>query len=59
MTDIEFFEKEIIKCEKNLRGAMKHPNTPQRDFENICKRRAHYEAALMALKMVGGSGCQK
>ena len=47
MTDVEFFEKNIL-C------AMRHANTPQRDFENLYAKRGHYEAALMALKMVGG-----
>jgi uncharacterized protein (DUF2164 family) len=51
MTTVDFIEKELRKCRKNL-GLQKSRGSPEIQIKNIEEKIFHYENALKILKAV-------
>ena len=54
MTALEYMEKQVQKCRLNHIHAVDH-NAPHEQLEHIRAKIGYYEAAVEALKKVGGA----
>ena len=52
MTTLEFFKKELHKCEVNLDKQMSR-NAPEKDIENVREKLKHYSLACELLRKEG------